>query len=394
MIELTDSISVKKMKKIAAPIGILGEGQLALMLGESAHAQDVDFLGFGEDRDSSFARKFPNHFVQGRANDATALIEFAKQCSVLTLENEFLSADLLEEIEKRSGTPIVPRSSDYRHFENKFAQRSFYDSLKIDSPEWALYHESQKLSYPVVLKASQGGYDGYGVRVVSQAAELDAALNDLKFQDGAKVIVEEKIAIRIELAQGALFDGAGSMVLLPLVETVQKNGICEIVLSKPRLDGKSLKNVSLKIESELKKIADSNITGLFNFEFFFTHDERVLINEGAPRPHNSQHLSLDASPISQFDLLIQFLSLKRLPSVESPIKSKAGAMINLLGKSTSQNYFLKLPALPVGLEAYPKLYLKKECRKGRKMGHLNLIDTTGVQDLVKISEQILKEYEL
>ena len=384
------------MKKTAAPLGFLGDGQLALMLGESAEAQGFDFLGFGEDRHSSFARRFPKQFVHGKNNDSTAIIDFTKRCSVITLENEFFSSAFLHTIETESGTPLIPSSSDYRHFENKVAQREFYQSLQIDSPQWkeADAQSIQPFPFPLVLKSIQGGYDGYGVRIVADETKLATALRELNISGTARVLVEEKVEIKMELAQGALFDGSGNLFLLPLVETIQKNGTCEIVLSKPRLDSDLLNSVSNKIKNALQKIAGSKIMGLFNFEFFLTQDHRVLMNEGAPRPHNSQHLTLNASPLSQFDLLVQFLVSKKLPTLESPLSIQSGAMINLLGKSTGQNYELKLPTTPAGVAIFPKLYLKQESRVGRKMGHLNLVDQTETHDLVKISEQILKEYRL
>jgi phosphoribosylaminoimidazole carboxylase (NCAIR synthetase) len=167
-----------------------------------------------------------------------------------------------------------------------------------------------------------------------------------------------------------------------------------LVLSEPTLSLEELEFVRTQIEATLDVIAKSKIIGLYSFEFFYTDKKEILINEGAPRPHNSQHLSIDASPISQFDLLIQFLAKDALPEISSPISSKPGVMINLLGKSVGQNYKLALPKLPAGISAHPKLYLKKESKIGRKMGHLNLIVETGEHDLVELGETFLKEYTL
>ena len=391
------------MKKTAAPLGIIGDGQLALLLGEAARAQDVDFLAFGADLDSPFARTFPTQYVFDQQGDTSSLTDFAKRCSVLTLENEFNSAETLVEVEKQSGTEIVPSPESYAHFENKIAQRRFYDSLEISGPRWAVGHSSpdqiltqlsETFSYPLFLKASQGGYDGYGVRLVASPSEAGAALLDFKHAAGRVILIEEKVSLKCELAQGALFDGKGNVVMLPLVETVQKNGICELVLSRPRLEPSILAQAKKEIETTLTKISGSGIIGLYSFEFFLTDDLKVLINEGAPRPHNSQHLSVNASPFSQFDLLVTFLATKRLPLTPSPISSEPGVMLNLLGKSSGVDHQLTLPALPEGLKAFPKLYQKKECRIGRKMGHLNLVDASGTLNLVEIGEYVLKEYQL
>ena len=119
-----------------------------------------------------------------------------------------------------------------------------------------------------------------------------------------------------------------------------------------------------------------------------------MINEGAPRPHNSQHLTIDASPVSQFALLMKYLAGDSTVFSLGEIPTRPAAMINLLGKSLGTEYALTLPPLPAELEVYPKLYLKKECRPGRKMGHLNLVDPSGKLDLISLGEKILKEYQL
>jgi 5-(carboxyamino)imidazole ribonucleotide synthase len=391
------------MTKSAAPIGILGDGQLALMLGESAREQNIPFLAFGDNAESSFAREFPESFILGDARQTSALVAFAKQCSVVTLENEFFEAHVLDQVSRESLTPMIPSPASYAHFETKIAQRNFYQSLSIASPKWAVAQKTpdkiltqlaRNFSYPLVLKASRGGYDGYGVRMIKSASDLPQALVDLNHSTSNPVLIEEKISIAREFAQGALFDGKGQSILLPLVETIQRNGICELVVSESTLPRDELSKVRSAITKALSALSQSGIIGLYSFEFFYTSAGAVLINEGAPRPHNSQHLSINASPVSQFDLLISLLATGALPNVRSPIPSKPGVMINLLGKSVGSNYRLTLPVMPEGIEIYPKLYSKKESRVGRKMGHLNLVDPSGTHDLILLGEKLLKEYDL
>jgi len=387
----------------AAPLGILGDGQLALMLGEAAFSQGFDFLAFGDNKDSSFARAFPDRFIQGNPKSTHELIDFARKCGTLILENEFFESAALESIENESHTPIIPSPMSYRNFETKLVQRAFYDRLGLKGPKWAQAKETLALTssqvekdfgYPLVLKASRGGYDGYGVRVVKNSSDLPQALRELNHTTHNPVLIEEMVLIRKEFAQGALFDGKGGAILLPLVETVQKNGICELVLSRSTLPSGEFALVRSKIERALLALSKSSLVGLFNFEFFYTESNEVLINEGAPRPHNSQHLSIDSCPISQFELLVRFAVTRALPAVASPIEAKPAVMINLLGKSNGTQYALGLPTLPLDIEAYPKLYLKKESRVGRKMGHLNLVDPNGTTDLVSLGFSVQKEYTL
>ena len=230
--------------------------------------------------------------------------------------------------------------------------------------------------------------------------ELRSALSLFGFNQGKSILVEEKVDLVAELAQGVLFDGNGNSIFLPLVETIQRNGICELVLTRPRLSAEILSWVSKQIKSALDALAKSGLKGLFSFEFFLTRDGRLLINEGAPRPHNSQHVTLDASDDSQFSLLMTYASSRNLPTLHgmdssgNEVSVLPAAMINLLGKTTGVQYQLVLPELPASLRVHPKLYLKKECRPGRKMGHLNLVDPSDSLDLVALGQKILKEYQL
>ena len=393
------------MSKTAAPLGILGDGQLALMLGESALAQGFDFFAFGDDSNSSFATRFPNNFIRGSKNDPIALQSFSDRCSVLTLENEFYSLESLRNLELNSHQTIIPPSSSYQFFENKRSQRKLYDSLSIPGaktveitsadPDKVLTQIEAQLQYPFVLKKSFGAYDGNGVAIIESPAQFKSSLQAFGLERGQILFAEEKINIQREFAQGALFDGNGGSNFLPLVETIQKNGICELVLSKSNLDPSLLVIVQTSILDYLDRISKAGLQGLFNFEFFLDTKNQVLINEGAPRPHNSQHLSLDASPLSQFDLLTSFCMNRKLPlPAGEKVSSQAGVMINLLGKSKGTPYELNLPPLPKELVIKSKLYLKKECLPGRKMGHLNLIDPSGKLDLIQIGERVLKEYQL
>ncbi|NDG85358.1 MAG: ATP-grasp domain-containing protein [Proteobacteria bacterium] len=217
---------------------------------------------------------------------------------------------------------------------------------------------------------------------------------------GREILVEEKVRIRRELAQGALLDGKGGIIYLPLVESVQRNGICVLTSSRLTLPEQEVREISTRAKSLLDRIAHAGIAGLFHFEFFYTDSGELLINECAPRPHNSAHLTLDACEWSQFDLLVEFLRRKGdlpLPS-GTEIKAAPSIMVNLLGTSNGTDYALTLPSVPEGIESHPKLYLKKQNRVGRKMGHLNLVDRREkplpAEELLALGEKILKEYRL
>jgi len=171
------------------------------------------------------------------------------------------------------------------------------------------------------------------------------------------------------------------------VETVQKNGVCHFVQYPCKINEKAQE----RIELIMKKLISAHLTGIFNFEFFVDKNDNVYINEGAPRTHNSQHLTIDASNFSQFDLLAFYLT----DSMTAPrdVQTKPSLMVNLLGKSTGPARELKLPEFS-NLKVFPKLYGKIKSTPGRKMGHVNIVDDDNNTNLRAIGEKILKEYDL
>jgi 5-(carboxyamino)imidazole ribonucleotide synthase len=171
------------------------------------------------------------------------------------------------------------------------------------------------------------------------------------------------------------------------VETLQENGVCNLVQYPATVSP----NIKAQIEFYLERLIAGGLIGIFNFEFFVDENNRVLINEGAPRTHNSQHLTIDASSNSQFELLALYLTdpthaprkVSTLPSI----------MVNILGKSNGEYGELKIPEV-FPLKITKKLYGKKTSSPGRKMGHVNVVDEAGRADLVSLGKKILEEYEL
>ena len=367
-------------------VGILGDGQLALMLADSLQKLNVPFLALSHSDESPMRTFYPQNVTREMAS-------FQQNCTVFTLENEFHTTQELKDLlgEKTSG--LFPDLHSYSFFADKISQRTFYEKAGIPSPRWISLLSEQDLSllhdfpYPFVVKTSKGGYDGKGVRVIKNKEELETTLNDFHFYQGNPLLVEEKVEILKEVAQGFIRNKEGKFTLLPLVETVQENGVCNLV--KYPADISSALNS--EVEKIIIKIIQTGLVGIFNFEFFIDTQGRVLINEGAPRTHNSQHLTINASPYSQFDLLAMYLT----DPADAPekIHTEKSLMINILGKSKGDYGSLKLPDLS-GLEVHEKLYGKKFSSPGRKMGHVNVIDKEGHKDLLSIGRKILKEYEL
>lgn len=362
---------------ITPQIGILGDGQLALMLAESLVRKNLNFLILLQSENSPVERFFPQNVTRDAAS-------FVTHCDVFTLENEFLKKSELEELLGPKIDRLFPELPSYAHFADKIAQRTLFARLGLPAPKWQVLHsltETSGIAYPLVAKAPAGGYDGKGVRVIRSDAELQKVATDF----GLPLLLEEKVRLKTEVAQGFVRTARGEFSLLPLVETLQQDGICHLVQFPARVsDG-----VRTAVERAVKKLAE-NLVGIFNFEFFVDVDDQVTLNEGAPRPHNSQHLTIDASSVSQFDLLAEALAGGPLPEV----RTLPALMVNVLGQTQGTDVPLVLPDLPKSLKVVPKLYGKLKCAPGRKMGHVNLVDESGEHDLKSLGEKILREYRL
>jgi phosphoribosylaminoimidazole carboxylase PurK protein len=369
-------------------VGIIGDGQLALMLAEALQRRGIKFCCLSTSDTSSMARSFPDQTTQNK-------LLFQSSSTTFTLENEFLSMVEIHNLLKEKSCQLFPDIKSYSHFVDKISQRILFEELGLPSPKWRPLQEEQDLkdlknqfSYPYILKASQGGYDGKGVREVENEKDLFLALKDFGFNQGRPLLVEEKVRLKKEVAQGFIRNNVGDHTFLPLVDTVQKNGVCNLVYYPAEVS----ESVKSQIHSILKTLVDYPLIGIFNFEFFIDQEDHVTINEGAPRPHNSQHLTMNASNYSQFDLLAMYLA--QYSELPGALETLPSAMINILGKSNSSDYHLSLPALSSDLKVFPKLYAKELCLPGRKMGHVNIVAQSNNDELKQAAERILMEYKI
>jgi 5-(carboxyamino)imidazole ribonucleotide synthase len=361
-----------------AQIGIFGDGQLALMLAEALIRKNLPFLALLQSENSPMERMFPEHVTRDEKR-------FVYECDVFTLENEFLKTNELSEILGAKKDALFPELASYSHFADKISQRTLYRKLELPSPKWMVLSSSEEKSeipFPLIAKAASGGYDGKGVRVIKNDSELQSVIQDF----GLPLLLEEKVKLKTEVAQGFLRTKSGELVLLPLVETLQENGICHLV----QYPAKVSRKVMTAVEENIKTLASLPLIGIFNFEFFVDESDNVTINEGAPRPHNSQHLTIDASSASQFTLLAEALAGEQFTA----LKTRPSLMVNILGQTKGTDVPLTLPELPLSVKVTPKLYGKEKCAPGRKMGHVNLVDESGTHDLKSLGEKILREYRL
>ncbi len=367
-------------------VGIIGDGQLALMLADALKSSKIDFLCLSSSSESPMALLYPGETTQNS-------LYFQAQANVFTLENEFHTVAELSELLGEKKDRLFPDTASYAHFADKISQHKLYASLNLPTPEWMEVRDPnltlimEKFSFPFIVKAPAGGYDGKGVRVVRNPSEFNIVSDAFGLYEGKSLLIEQMVKIKKELAQGFIRNADGNYTLLPLVETVQVNGICQFVHYPAPVTNK----IASEIESILKTLMN-NLVGIFNFEFFIDDEDCIFINEGAPRPHNSQHLTIDASAHSQFTLLADYLIQKK--DLPHSVPTKTSAMINILGKSSGPGYELTLPKTEPGVSVHSKLYGKQTCTPGRKMGHVNLVDESATHNLTEIATRVFKEYHI
>ena len=366
-----------------AKIGILGGGQLGLMLGQEASnlCLDIHFL----EKDTTYpVSGISRHIHKGDFTDYNDVMQFGEEMDVLSIEIENVNVDALKDLEEK-GKKVYPQSRVVRIIKDKGIQKEFYKSKNLPSSPFRLFEskseileaiENKSLSYPFVQKSRMFGYDGKGVVVIKSANDND------KIFDTPSVI-EDLVNIDKELAVIVGRNSKGEMTLFDTTEMVfnEKGNLLDYLIS-PSSVSEDIKKVCNELA--LKVITELDMIGLLAVELFLTKEGEVLINEVAPRPHNSGHHTIEAYPKSQFRILLDILLDQELRENESTSYS---AIYNILG---DQNY----TGAPIyqGLEKvlslddiYVHLYNKKETRPMRKMGHITILGNTQEILLEKIN---------
>ena len=354
-----------------ASVGVIGGGQLARMMTPPAINLGLDIKVLAEVAGSSAA------MATTQVGDYTHLDvvrEFAETVDVITFDHEHVPLPVLEALEAE-GVRVNPPSKALAFAQNKLKMRKRLGDLGLPMPAWAEIQDARALQTFIdanggvaILKTPIGGYDGKGVRVVRSADDASDWLANLD-QYGGSLLAEERVDFVRELAQLSARRPSGEFKAWPLVETIQENGVCSIVLSPAPKASKA----TLKATSEIaRKVAEGlGVTGVLAVEMFEARDGRLLINELAMRPHNSGHFSIEGSVTSQFEQHIRAVSDLPLGSTEPT--AKHAVMVNLLGVD-DQNDFVR--AYGDALAAHPAAKVHtygKGPRAGRKMGHVTVV---------------------
>ncbi len=356
-----------------ATIGILGGGQLGRMLAFDAQRMGMKVIVLDPNTDAPTGQVANQHIV-GSFRDPAKIAELAALCDVVTVEIEHVDANALETLEKQ-GIVVQPSARTIRLIQDKYAQKEHFANHNIplapflDVPdELAAYRAGEQLGYPFILKAKRLAYDGRGNAVVNTKEDVPQAVQAL---GGRELYAEGWITFAKELAVMIGRGLDGQVVAHPVVETVQKDNICHTV-SAPA----AIAPISMKQAQEIALAAVSSLdgAGIFGVELFLQADGSVLLNEIAPRPHNSGHYTIEACKTSQFEQHIR--AITGLPLGDTHLRVPAAVMVNILGQETNeatQALVDKATAIP---GASLHWYGKSDSRPQRKMGHVTVTGDT------------------
>ncbi len=350
-------------------LGILGSGQLARLLAMAAHRLGVETHVFtGNQQDPACLVNALNHLIDLKTLNLTSeQLELLNGLDAITFESEFVNTEMVSKLIK-SKVYVAPSLKMMAQLQHRHFQKSTFLNYNLPTADFFevtsfddFNHVYSQFPKGFVLKKSFGGYDGYGTYMIANKKAFQKALAefDPSYFEENHFIAEKLIPFKSELAISFACDQYGNIVDLPLVETKQSQYRCDWVIgpiSHPKIN--SLKK---KISSFLKK---TKYVGVITFELFDTGKE-LLINECAPRVHNSAHYTLDALNFSQFDYHIQCLAGLKIQNYK--MNSKSFCMTNLIGKGGS------VSSAPLNLSGHLHWYGKSENRNGRKMGHVNYL---------------------
>jgi 5-(carboxyamino)imidazole ribonucleotide synthase len=354
-------------------LGILGGGQLAKMLANAAYKLGIN-VAVIENHSSSPAGDMTKLDFTNGWNSKADLDAFIEASDIITLENEFIDPNILDYISKSK--KVFPSPDTMRLVQDKFIQKETFRDAGLPVPyfekiesEADLLSFGERKGFPFVLKARKYGYDGYGNATIFNKDNISAAWT--KFKDSnsnRELMAEEFVEFSKELAVIVARNQNHQTEVYPCVETVQYRHICHEVIAPAEIDydiQEKCRQIALKCVKSINGI------GIFGVELFLTKDNTILINEIAPRPHNSGHYSIEACHTSQFENCIR--AVCGLPLGLSKLIVPAAVMINILGQTEGSGVPENIHEVLLHRKISLHLYNKKQSRAGRKMGHITAL---------------------
>ncbi len=362
-------------------IGILGGGQLGRMLLQAAANYTVDTYVLENDENCPAAH-LCHHFVKGSITDFDTVYNFGKSLDAITIEIENVNVEALEKLEQE-GVRVYPKPSVLKIIKNKIIQKQFYKTHQIPTSEFVITNSLADLQtnlafLPAVHKIGEGGYDGKGVQLLNDESDINKGFD-------APSVLEKMVNIKQEIALIVVMNDKGETAIYPPAEMVfnMRLNLLEYQISPVKLPEKifwKAEAMAIKIMQQLKS------PGIFAVEFFIDKNDDVLVNEIAPRVHNSGHHTIEANYSSQYDMLWRILLQYPLGNTDCILPS---AIVNLLGAEgfTGEAKYEGLEEVLKMDNVFVHLYGKTHTKPGRKMGHVTII-SNDYQDLTHKANKI------
>jgi len=366
-------------------LGILGGGQLGKMMLYETRKYDIQTLVLDPNNEAP-SKISCNYFEQGDLMDYETVLNFGRRSDVLTFEIEGVNINALKQLESE-GIKTFPSASTLEKIQNKAVQKKFYIEKRIPTANFEVFQnlqnlkdavETKKISLPFVWKSATGGYDGKGVSVIKNIEDLNA------LSDG-ECIAEKLVPFKNELAVIVARNPSGEMKTYPVVEMEfhpTANQV-EYVICPARIDD----NIAEKARNLAEKVSEAfQHVGLLAVEMFQTEDDQILINEVAPRPHNSGHYSIEASYTNQFEQHIRAILDLPLGNTGSKL---GGIMVNLVGDKHYEGEVIyeNIEQIMEMDGVTPHIYGKKITRPFRKMGHVTIVNKD-ISQARKVAEEV------
>jgi len=352
-------------------IGIIGGGQLARMTATAARQLGCDVSIIEKFADCP-AAPLASHALSGDWNDPRALLRLAEHVDLLTLENEFVDAHSLAELEA-AGHRLYPTSKTIALVQDKLIQKQTLSAAGLPMPAFrsvsnknGIESVAADFGWPLVLKARRNGYDGKGNATLNSSADIDAAWDKL---DGERceLYVEAFCPFTMELAIMVTRGRGGETATYPVVESIQKDHICHIVRA-PAAITQELRDKAR--DFAIRAVEAIGGIGSVGVEMFLTEDHEILLNEMAPRVHNSGHYTIEACDCSQFENHVR--AVLGWPLGSTQMKTPAAVMVNLLGQGEGGGYPRGIDKALETRGAHVHIYGKSRSLPGRKMGHITV----------------------
>jgi 5-(carboxyamino)imidazole ribonucleotide synthase len=368
-------------------LGILGGGQLGKMMLYETRKFDIATHVLDPSPEAP-CRMACNYFEQGDLMDFDTVFNFGKKVDILTFEIESVNIDALEKLEAE-GKKVYPSSGTLRNVQDKGVQKQFYKTHGIPTSPFLIFQNKNELNeaivrnelqYPFVWKSCTGGYDGKGVNVIREADDI------IQLPDGS-CIAERFIRFKNELAVIVARNPSGEVRTYPVVEMEfhpEANQV-EYVICPARIDAAVAQKARI-IASKVSKAFEH--VGLLAIELFQTPDDDILVNEVAPRPHNSGHYSIEASYTNQFEQQLRAILDLPLGNTDSKV---GGIMVNLVGADGHEGevVYQQIEEIMAMDGVTPHIYGKKQTRPFRKMGHVTIVNKD-IAVARKIAEKVKK----